>query len=125
MQRRIDEFTTTYEKVCVFRTGGRKIQHSSSAFLRFCGLPASTPSEVNNSPLLGLDLLDLIKGDSVTATNELRKAVKRAVEEGKPASLACGVKVPVKSGSMPTATGVLHLSPMQDHGGKVLAYIAM
>lgn len=80
---------------------------------------------MNDSPLLGLDLLDLIKADSTTSTTDLRKAIKRSVEEGKPASLACGVKVPVKSGSMPTATGVLHLSPMQDYAGKVIAYIAM
>ncbi|BGO90591.1 PAS domain containing protein kinase [Rhodotorula toruloides NP11] len=125
MTRRIDEFATTYEKVCVFRAEGRAIQHVSSAFLRFCGLPASTPAEMNDSPLLGLDLLDLVKGDSTSSTTDLRKAIKRTVEEGKPASLACGVKVPVKSGSMPTATGVLHLSPMQDYTGKVIAYIAI
>ncbi|GAA6019147.1 hypothetical protein JCM10207_006558 [Rhodosporidiobolus poonsookiae] len=125
VEKRVEEFATTYEKVAVFTTEDRRIVHTTPSFLRYLGLPASPAS-----PLVDVDLLDLLRGasDGAAETDAVRRQVKAAVAEGRSARVECGIRVDgkgAKGASTPTARGVLHLSPMQDYEGKAVAYVAI
>jgi len=120
VERRIHEFQTTYEKVILVSRAGqslisfssytheyelkkrrrqidRKILFNTGAFLRFCGLPASTSDQIDNSCLISTDLLDVVKGPGGNGGgSEVRQKIAKAFEEGKPCSVRCGIKVEEK-----------------------------
>ncbi|GAA5893109.1 uncharacterized protein JCM6883_007569 [Sporobolomyces salmoneus] len=141
VERRIHDFQTTYEKVILVSRAGkshRKILFNTSAFLRFCGLPASTAAQIDNSALIQTDLLDVIKGPSnrSESTSDVKNKISKAFEEGKPCSVQCGIKVGEEkktifsrarsaAGGVPTAHGVLHLTPMKDINEQTTAYVAI
>ncbi|GAA5934211.1 hypothetical protein JCM10213_003731 [Rhodosporidiobolus nylandii] len=131
VEKRMEEFRGTYERVAVFRTEGRRILHTTSSFLRYLGLPGTADDEINASPLLDVDLLDLLRApgeEKKDKTEALRRAVKAAVAEGRSLSVECGVKVELRGTrkfSSPTARGALHLSPLQDYDGQSVAYVAI
>lgn len=63
--------------------------------MRSLGLPGTTRQEVDRSPLIFHDLLDLIIAPSApnassTATKELRESVKTAFDQAKTTNLICG-----------------------------------
>ncbi|GAA5900609.1 hypothetical protein JCM6882_000920 [Rhodosporidiobolus microsporus] len=136
VERRMEEFGATYERVAIFRAADRRIIHTTGAFLRFLGLPGSTQAETNASPLVDVDLLELLRGGEKDGKekerkDEVRRKVKGAVAEGRSCSVECGIRVEGKKlgksalPSYPTARGVLHLSPLQDHEGTTVAYVAI
>ena len=130
VERRIHDFQTTYEKVILVSRAGelscslltkcfihsanpllcftiidRKILFNTGAFLRFCGLPASTHEQVDNSELMSTDLLDVIKGPAPSSggvgkpaetSSEVRAKIAKAIEKGEPCSVRCGIKVEEK-----------------------------
>ncbi|GAA5839541.1 hypothetical protein JCM11251_002752 [Rhodosporidiobolus azoricus] len=133
VERRIEEFAATYERVAIFRAADRRIIHTTGPFLRFLGLPGSTQQETNASPLVDADLLDLLRGieGEKDGEKEVKRKVKSAVAEGRGCSVECAIRVEGKKigksslPSYPTARGVLHLSPLQDYEGKGVAYVAI
>lgn len=88
------------------RSPGRKILFNTGAFLRFCGLPASTPEQIDNSILIKTDLLEVVRGPLAANTQgagrplmttlEVRQKIEKAFEEGGPCSVRCGIKVEEK-----------------------------
>jgi len=133
VERRINEFQTTYEKLILVSRAGRKILFNTGAFLRFCGLPASTAEQIDNSVLIKTDLLDVIKGPNGESSAEVKAKITAAMEEGKSCSVRCGFKVEEKkvlfkarsAVGAPTAYGVLHLTPLKDLNEKTTAYVAI
>ncbi|GAA6029603.1 hypothetical protein JCM8097_000958 [Rhodosporidiobolus ruineniae] len=131
VERRMEEFTATYERVAILRAEDRRILHTTSSFLRYLGLPGSL--EVNASPLVGIDILELLyspgagEKEKEREREEVRRKVREAMKDGKSASVQCGIRAEGKGGgrSAPTARGVLHLSPLQDYDGKAVAFVAM
>ncbi|GAA5870609.1 hypothetical protein JCM8547_002061 [Rhodosporidiobolus lusitaniae] len=138
VEKRVREFTATYERVVLFRTDGFRILYASSSFLRYLGLPGARQEEVNTSPLIDSDLLDLLRdvdanGGKKEGDGSLKARVKEVVRKGESVSVECGMRVGAegvrglfgKTSSSPTAKGVLHLSPLQDYGGTSVAYVAI
>ncbi|GAA6004619.1 hypothetical protein JCM11491_002170 [Sporobolomyces phaffii] len=135
VERRIHDFQTTYEKVILVSRADRRILFNTGAFLRFCGLPASTSEQIDNSALIKTDLLDVIKGPQSGAetSSETRAKIARAIDEGIPCSVRCGFKVEEKKTlfkarsavGAPTAYGVLHMTPMKDINERTTAYVAI
>ncbi|GAA5974553.1 hypothetical protein JCM5350_001186 [Sporobolomyces pararoseus] len=142
VERRIHDFQTTYEKVILVSRADRKILFNTGAFLRFCGLPASTHEQVDNSELISTDLLDVIKGPAPSSggvgkpaetSSEVRAKIAKAIEKGEPCSVRCGIKVEEKkvlfktksAVGTPTAYGVLHMTPMKDINDRTTAYVAI
>ncbi|GAA6062436.1 hypothetical protein JCM10212_003310 [Sporobolomyces blumeae] len=122
VDRRVNDFQTTYEKVIVVSRAGRKILFNTGSFLRYCGLPASTAEHIDNSALIQTDLLDVLKGpQGGESSAEVRAKVSAAFEEGK----ACSVRKTRSAFGAPTAYGVLHLTPLQDVNEKTTAYVAI
>ncbi|GAA5864312.1 hypothetical protein JCM1840_006739 [Sporobolomyces johnsonii] len=135
VEKRLSDFQDTYSKVLLLRREGRKILFTTSSFLRFCGLPGASDAEVHNSALLHLDLLDLIRGESCAETAELKGRIRAAVDEGRACSVTCGIRVEERkllslfksksaAAAVPTARGVLHLTPLQDLD-RTTSYIAL
>ncbi|GAA5955398.1 hypothetical protein JCM3765_006765 [Sporobolomyces pararoseus] len=142
VERRIHDFQTTYEKVILVSRADRKILFNTGAFLRYCGLPASSREQVDNSELISTDLLDVIKGPApssggangtVESSSEVRAKIAKAFEKGEPCSVRCGIKVEEKkvlfktksAVGTPTAYGVLHMTPMKDINERTTAYVAI
>lgn len=69
---------------------------NTGAFLRFCGLPASTAEQIDNSVLIKTDLLEVVKGPNGENSAEVKAKITQAMEEGKSCSVRCGFKVEEK-----------------------------
>ncbi|GAA5937373.1 uncharacterized protein JCM15063_002886 [Sporobolomyces koalae] len=133
VEKRINNFQTTYEKLILVNRADRKILFNTGAFLRFCGLPASTAEQIDNSALIKSDLLSVIKGSEGQSSSEVKAKLTAAIHEGRPCSVRCGLKVEDKkimgksksALGPPTAYGVLHMTPMKDIDDKTTAYVAI
>lgn len=74
---------------------GREILFTSASFLRSLGLPGTTRQDIDRSPLIYLDILELLVSPSVptptsAATKDLRANVKQALADAVPCNFECG-----------------------------------
>lgn len=74
---------------------GREILFTSASFLRSLGLPGTTRQEIDRSPLIYQDVLELLVAPSAptpnsTATKELRAHVKQALADAVACNFECG-----------------------------------
>lgn len=118
----ISAFSEVYSKIVIFCRSNREIMFCSPDFLKFCGLPSSSPFDCFCSSLLHIDVLALVSD----STN--RKEIKEAVAEGKPLSLA--VQISYKNKNKPQEAisprpSVLHLTALVDKDDNVEAYVAI
>lgn len=90
-QSRIAEFTSTYEKVLLFRPESNEIIFVTSAFLRHCGLPGSSLRDVYASPLLHMDFSRLLGGEAAEK-REARAKFKKAVKARESLSMPCVIR---------------------------------
>ncbi|GAA5893106.1 uncharacterized protein JCM6883_007568 [Sporobolomyces salmoneus] len=123
------EYSTTYDKLLVVKQSNREIVFATSGFLRHVALPGTTRQDIEQSPLVHLDLLEIVvapthpphTGDEQgvsTSTKEVREKVKRAIEKGVQASFACGIQYKgaqdQPQASIPLVSGRLYISPLRD-----------
>ncbi|EMS18186.1 hypothetical protein NBRC10512_002640 [Rhodotorula toruloides] len=149
LEQRMLDIQVTYERVSIVKRTTHEILFTSAGFLRSLGLPGTTRQEVDRSPLVFHNLLDLIVAPSApnassTATKELRESVKAAFEQAKTMNLICGflykpeyvstfaIIVSTSSRTLfnsgpqaPVATGRLHLSPLLDMYRECVAMVAV
>ncbi|GAA6019145.1 hypothetical protein JCM10207_006557 [Rhodosporidiobolus poonsookiae] len=129
LERRVEAVQNTYERLCVVRRANREILFTTAGFLRFLGLPGTSKHEVDASPLVHRDLLELVVSPEAPSpasvpTRELRGRVKQAIAEAQELSLQCGVQLRLESGSggktelTPFVTGRIHLAPLLDLYGE-------
>ncbi|GEM08537.1 potassium voltage-gated channel Eag-related subfamily H member 8 [Rhodotorula toruloides] len=96
LEQRMLDMQVTYERVAIVKRTTHEILFTSAGFLRSLGLPGTTRQEVDRSPLVFHNLLDLIVAPSApnassTATKELRDSVKTAFEQAKTTNLVCRI----------------------------------
>jgi hypothetical protein len=73
---------------------GREILFVTAAFLRCCGLPGSKPQDVCTSPLIHMDILDIVEAESGPSGNDvLRKSLAVAITEGRSLAVRCGIRL--------------------------------
>lgn len=118
IEDRVSEFTSTYERVVVFKRDTREIIFLTSSFLRFCGLQGSSLRDVYASSLLHTDVLKLIGGEP-SEKKDSRSRIKDVVKKGESLSMPCSIQQKEKNeyGRMaksPAVRGVLHLTPLKD-----------
>ncbi|ORY91474.1 hypothetical protein BCR35DRAFT_298638 [Leucosporidium creatinivorum] len=129
IETRIAEFTATYEKLIVFQPNNHEILFVTSHFLRFCGLPGTSMRDVYASPLIHLSLLKLLGGEN-SEKKEARAKVKKAVKAKESLSMPCCLRFKEKGAygqirALPSTRGVMHLTPLKDLPGQVVAYVAV
>lgn len=90
-------FSLSLRPSLTFLNSGRSILFVTSAFLRFCGLPGATAQEVYSSPLVHMDILDLVTADTKAAMRDLRTIFNSAIRDGRSLSVSCGIRVRVRS----------------------------
>ncbi|KAL7336627.1 hypothetical protein BJY59DRAFT_718096 [Rhodotorula toruloides] len=130
LEQRMLDIQVTYERVSIVKRTTHEILFTSAGFLRSLGLPGTTRQEVDRSPLVFHNLLDLIVAPSApnassTATKELRESVKAAFEQAKTMNLICGFLYKPDGPQAPVATGRLHLSPLLDMYRECVAMVAV
>ncbi|GAA5900612.1 hypothetical protein JCM6882_000921 [Rhodosporidiobolus microsporus] len=129
LEKRMLDVQNTYEKLLVVRRKSREILFCTPGFLRFVGLPGTSKEDVFRSPLVHMDLMELVVAAEAPSpgsipTKELRGRVRRAFEEATPLSTPCGLQVKVEVGgteSTPLVSGRVHLAPLLDLYGECSA----
>ncbi|GAA6029605.1 hypothetical protein JCM8097_000959 [Rhodosporidiobolus ruineniae] len=135
LEARMLDVQHTYEKLLVVRRQGRSILFCTSGFLRFVGLPGTSRAEVERSPLIHRDLLDLVvaaEAPSPTSipSKELKNKVRTAIADAMPLSVPCGVRaiegggkgpdlsLSLTSVTTPVVSGRIHVAPLLDLYGE-------
>ncbi|GAA5955402.1 hypothetical protein JCM3765_006766 [Sporobolomyces pararoseus] len=122
-------YSSTYDKLLIVKSSNREILFATSGFLRHVALPGTTRQDVDRSPLIHLDLLEIIVAPNnpkdQLATKELRDKIGNSVEKGIQASFACGIRYKgagsEKAYSIPLVSGRLYISPLNDLFGEPAA----
>ncbi|GAA5864270.1 hypothetical protein JCM1840_006721 [Sporobolomyces johnsonii] len=124
VERHVEELKNTYDKLLIVKREGREILFATSGFLRWTGLPGAARQDIDRSPLVHTDLVDILvaaKAPSpVGATNTLRDKVKTAIHEGKAMNAACGLQIRKDKGpsgpaeNYPVVVGRIWVSPLLD-----------
>ncbi|KAK4700436.1 hypothetical protein P7C70_g5809, partial [Phenoliferia sp. Uapishka_3] len=122
------DFTTM--QVLVFRTEQRRIIFVTEPFLRFSGLPHTSPLDLYSSKILHKDFFELIVGSERHETSQLKKTLKIVINSGSSYSTPCGVRSQARSlvsGKMKDIVkqGTLHLTPLKDQEGSNEAFVAI
>lgn len=60
--------------------------------IAFCGHPCTSLSDKYNSPLLHLDVLDILTLPKHADQKRMRQALKQAIDYGTAISLECGIR---------------------------------
>ncbi|GAA6062435.1 hypothetical protein JCM10212_003309 [Sporobolomyces blumeae] len=119
------DWSSAYEKLLVVKHDTRQILFATSGFLRFVGLPGATPLDVAQSPLIYLDLLELVVAPNDTeTTKETRRKVKAALDEPRQCSVGCGIRYKDKRAAgfhAPPVIGRLYIAPLNDWCGDIAA----
>ncbi|GAA5992720.1 hypothetical protein JCM10908_006897 [Rhodotorula pacifica] len=95
LEQRLLDIQVTYDRLVVIKRASREILFTSASFLRSLGLPGTTRQEIDRSPLIYQDILELLVAPSApvpnsTATKELRANVKSALADAIPCNFECG-----------------------------------
>ncbi|GAA6050025.1 hypothetical protein JCM3770_001921 [Rhodotorula araucariae] len=139
LEKRLLDVQVTYERLAVVKRQTREIVFTTPGFLRSLGLPGTTRSEVDRSPLVYADLLDLVvapQAPSPTSpsTKEVRARVAQAFRDAVGLQVVCGMqfRAGTTEGSgardappTPVAVGRLHLAPLLDMLGESIAFTAI
>ncbi|KAL8277924.1 hypothetical protein RQP46_009743 [Phenoliferia psychrophenolica] len=133
LQERITEFATTYERVLMFRRTGREVLFATPEFLYCCGLQPMSRAQLDASPILHMDLLDLIEGKTSAEGRQARAALKAAIDGTKKVSVACRIRlrenkmfgVGFKRNKESSVFGVLHITPLTEASGDCAAFVAI
>ena len=74
----------------------REILFATSGFLRHVALSGTTRQDVDRSPLIHLDLLEIVVAPTnpkdQLASKELREKISNAIQKGIQTSFACGIR---------------------------------
>ncbi|GAA6004616.1 hypothetical protein JCM11491_002169 [Sporobolomyces phaffii] len=123
------EYSSTYDKLLVVRQHNREILFATSGFLRQVAIPGTTRQEICASPLVFLDLLDLViapgHSKDSAATRDLHARIKTTFERGEQASFACALSlksVRPDFATIPVVVGRIYVSPLKDSFGGAVAF---
>ncbi|BGP38930.1 hypothetical protein JCM10449v2_002868 [Rhodotorula kratochvilovae] len=128
--KRLLDVQVTYERLAVVKRQTREIIFTTSGFLRSVGLPGTTRDEVDRSPLVYADLLDLVVAPQApsptsAATKDLRARLAQAFRDAIGTQVVCGMQFRKENARdqplTPLATGRLHLAPLLDMMGETVA----
>ncbi|GAA5974554.1 hypothetical protein JCM5350_001187 [Sporobolomyces pararoseus] len=130
-------YSSTYDKLLVVKQSNREILFATSGFLRHVALPGTTRQDVDRSPLIHLDLLEIVVAPTnpkdQLASKELKEKIGSAIQKGIQTSFACGIRYkgegsgteqqqqPQSTSTIPLVSGRLYISPLNDLFGEPAA----
>ncbi|BGP54662.1 hypothetical protein JCM8202v2_002249 [Rhodotorula sphaerocarpa] len=133
LEQRLLDIQVTYDRIALIKRASREILFASASFLRTLGLPGTTRMEIDRSPLIYLDILELLVAPSAptptsNATKELRANVKQALADAVACNFECGFQC--KKGGRagnnpPLMKGRLFLAPLLNMHGEAVAVTAV
>ncbi|GJN89888.1 hypothetical protein Rhopal_002877-T1 [Rhodotorula paludigena] len=135
LEKRLLDVQVTYERLAIVKRQTREIIYTTSGFLRTAGLAGTTREEIDRSPLIYQDLVELLVAHNApsptsAATKDIRAKVKQAFADAVGAQIECAIRFKKEgssafSGTTPLAIGRLHLAPLLDMMGECIALTAV